>query len=121
MTTGGTTGDTAAGTTPRTTASRVSGPLVRYRVMAIVTGTLLLILVLVAVPLKYAADHPGPTAVVGVAHGFLFMVYLIATLDLGVRLRWNPIKLLIVMACGTIPFASFIAERRITREVRAAG
>lgn len=105
--------------TAGSTMSRVSGALLRYRVMAIVTGTLLLILVFVAVPLKYLGDHPGPASVVGVAHGFLFMVYLVATLDLGVRLRWNPIKLVVVMACGTIPFASFVAERRISREVRA--
>jgi integral membrane protein len=102
------------------TASRVSGPLLRYRVMAFVTGTLLLVLVFIAVPIKYWGDHPGPTSIVGVSHGFLFMVYLLATLDLGIRLRWHPVKLVIVMACGTIPFASFIAERRITREVRAA-
>jgi integral membrane protein len=107
--------------TASSTASRVSGALLRYRVMAFVTGTLLLLLVFVAVPIKYWGDHPGPTAVIGVAHGFLFMVYLLASLDLGLRLRWNPIKLLIVMACGTIPFASFIAERRITGEVRARG
>ena len=107
------------GPTPASTAARVSGALLRYRIMAFVTGTLLLVLVFVAMPIKYWGDHPGPTAVVGVLHGFLFMVYLLATLDLGIRLRWNPIKLVIIMACGTIPFASFVAERRITREVRA--
>jgi integral membrane protein len=100
-------------------SSKIAGPLLRYRIMAFTTGTLLLALVLVAVPLKYGADMPGPTAVIGVTHGFLFIVYLLASLDLGIRLRWNPIKLLVVMACGTIPFASFVAERRITREVRA--
>ncbi|HLY33353.1 MAG TPA: DUF3817 domain-containing protein [Jatrophihabitantaceae bacterium] len=104
---------------PSRSRAKVAGPLLRYRVMAIVTGTLLLLLVLVAVPIKYWGDHPGPTAIIGVTHGFLFMVYLLATLDLGIRLRWNPIKLVIVMACGTIPFASLIAERRITREVQA--
>ncbi|MDT4894335.1 MAG: hypothetical protein QOE97_3370 [Pseudonocardiales bacterium] len=100
-------------------SGKIAGPLLRYRIMAFTTGALLLALVLVAVPLKYGAHMPGPTSVIGVTHGFLFMVYLLATLDLGIRLRWNPIKLVIVMACGTIPFASFIAERRITREVRA--
>lgn len=104
--------------TTTTASSKVAGPLLRYRVMALVTGTMLLLLVLVAVPVKYVGNHPGPAQFIGVAHGFLFIVYLIATLDLGFRLRWNPIKLVIVMACGTIPFASFIAERRITHEVR---
>lgn len=101
--------------------AKLAGALLRYRVMAVVTGTLLLALVFVAMPLKYWAGHPGPVSVVGVAHGFLFMVYLVVALDLGVRRRWNPIKLVVVMACGTIPFASFVAERRITREVRALG
>jgi integral membrane protein len=107
-------------TTAQTTATRVAGALLRFRVMAIVTGTFLVILVCIAVPLKYAADHPTPAKIFGVTHGFLFMVYLLASLDLGIRLRWHPVKLLLVMACGTIPFASFVAERRITREVRAA-
>ena len=101
--------------------AKIAAALLRYRIMAFVTGTLLLLLVFVAMPIKYWGDHPGPVTVVGVSHGFLFMVYLLASLDLGVRLRWNPIKLVVVMACGTIPFASFIAERRITREVRARG
>ena len=101
--------------------AKIAAALLRYRVMAFVTGTLLLVLVFIAMPIKYWGDHPGPVAIVGVSHGFLFMVYLLASLDLGVRLRWNPIKLVVVMACGTIPFASFIAERRITREVRARG
>ena len=101
--------------------AKIAAALLRYRVMAFVTGTLLLLLVFVAMPIKYWGDHPGPVTVVGISHGFLFMVYLLASLDLGERLRWNPIKLVVVMACGTIPFASFIAERRITREVRARG
>jgi integral membrane protein len=103
-------------TTPRT---RYRGPLLRYRVMAYVTGVMLVLLVLVAVPLKYAAHVPGPVAVIGTAHGFLFMLYLVTALDLGVRMRWNPVRLVLVMAAGTIPFMSFVAERSVTREVRA--
>jgi integral membrane protein len=89
--------------------------------MAYVTGVMLLLLVLVAMPLKYGADVPGPVAVIGTAHGFLFMIYLVAALDLGVRLRWNPVRLVLVMAAGTIPFMSFVAERNVMRQVRARG
>ncbi len=97
---------------------RYAGALLRYRVMAYVTGVMLLLLVLLAMPLKYAADIPGPVAVIGTAHGFLFMVYLVVTLDLGVRLRWHPLRLLLIMAAGTIPFMSFVAEHSVMREVR---
>lgn len=97
---------------------RLGGALLRYRIMALVTGTLLVVLVFVAVPLDWWADQHGPVAVVGTAHGFLFMVYLVTALDLGVRRRWPLLKLGLVMIAGTIPFASFVAERKITREIR---
>lgn len=98
---------------------RYAGALLRYRVMAFVTGTMLLLLVFVAMPLKYLADMPGPVAVIGTAHGFLFMVYLVTALDLGVRMRWPLLRLVLIMVAGTIPFLSFVAERSVTREARA--
>jgi integral membrane protein len=97
---------------------RLGGALLRFRVMAIVTGTMLVLLVFVAVPLQIWAHEHGPVAVIGTAHGFLFMVYLVTALDLGVRCRWHLVKLGLVMIAGTVPFCSFIAERRITREIR---
>ena len=97
---------------------RVSGALLRYRIMAFVTGVLLIALVFVAVPLNWWAHMHGPVAVIGTAHGFLFMVYLVTALDLGVRRRWPLLRLGLVMIAGTIPFASFVAERKVTREVR---
>jgi integral membrane protein len=105
---------------PARRAVRVGGALLRYRIMALVTGTLLVVLVFVAVPLNWWAHMHGPVAVVGTAHGFLFMVYLVTALDLGVRRRWPLLRLGLVMIAGTIPFASFVAERKVTREVRGS-
>ena len=50
--------------------------LLRYRVMAYVVGVGLLVLVLIGVPLQYAADKPAVVEVVGPIHGVLYMVYL---------------------------------------------
>ena len=91
----------------------------RYRVMAYVVGVLLLVLVLVAMPLKYFADMPGPVAVVGTAHGFLYAVYLLAAFDLALRARWTAKGTVLVLLAGTIPFLSFVAERIVTRKTRA--
>lgn len=96
----------------------MSASLLRYRVMAYVTGTGLLILVLVGVPLQIVG-HDGVVAVVGPLHGFLFIVYLIAAFDLANRCRWSLIATIAVMAAGTIPFVSFYAERRVTHSVSA--
>lgn len=93
--------------------------LTLYRVAAYVTGVGLLVLVLVAVPLKYVADIPGPVAVVGMLHGFLYMVYVVVALVLAERCRFRPVEAVLVVLAGTIPFVSFYAERRVTRKVRA--
>lgn len=100
---------------PVTAGTRSS--FVRYRVMAFVTGTLLVLLVFLALPIKYFGHNDGPTALIGTAHGFLFMVYLVTALDLGIRRRWSWLKLGLVMIAGTVPFASFYAEHTIRQEI----
>ena len=98
----------------------MTGALTRYRVMAYVVGCWLVLLVLVAMPLKYLADSPAMVAVVGPVHGFLYMVYLVTVLDLAFRARWSPVRTVLVMLAGTVPFVSFVAERRVSREMAAA-
>ncbi|MBA3524370.1 MAG: DUF3817 domain-containing protein [Geodermatophilaceae bacterium] len=93
--------------------------LLRYRVMAYVVGVMLLILVFVAVPLRYLFDTPEVSAVVSPLHGFLYAVYLLAVLSLGTRSQWTFRKTILVMLGGTVPFLSFWLEHRITDEVRA--
>lgn len=93
--------------------------LLFYRTLAYVVGVGLIILVLVGVPLKYLADSPGVVSVVGPLHGFLYMVYLVATVNLAFRARWSPVKTVLVMLAGTIPFVSFVAERKVTADEAA--
>jgi integral membrane protein len=97
----------------------VAPALLRYRVMAYVVGVMLIVLVLVAMPLKYFADMPGPVAVVGTAHGFLYAVYLLAAFDLALRAKWTAKGTVLVLLAGTVPFLSFVAERIVTRKTRA--
>ena len=103
------------------------GYLLRYRVMAYIVGTLLIVLILVGVPLKYlAADDSDAqqvgewiTTVLGTAHGFLYAVFLLAAFDLAVRARWRAWSTLLVLLAGTVPFLSFVAERKVTGRMRA--
>jgi integral membrane protein len=86
--------------------------------MAYVVGVFLLVLVFVAMPLKYLADQPTLVAVVGPAHGFLYMVYLVTAFDLAVRAKWPFGRTILVLLAGTIPVMSFVAERKVTGWVR---
>ena len=105
----------------------VPAALTRYRVMAYVVGTLLAVLVLVGVPLKYLTPEGSSpqllgeaiTEYLGVAHGFLYMVFLLAALDLARRCRWPLGFTAFTVVLGTVPILSFLAERRATARVRA--
>ncbi len=96
----------------------IATALRNYRITAWITGIGLIVLVFVAMPLKYFFDTPGPVAVVGVSHGFLYMLYIVATLLLAERVRAKPLEALVVLLAGTIPIASFLAERAVTHRLR---
>lgn len=93
--------------------------LLRYRVMAYVVGVMLLVLLFVAMPIKYLGHNAGPISIIGPIHGFLYAVYLLATLSLGTRNLWTFRRTIGVMLGGTVPFLSFWLERRVTRRVQS--
>ncbi len=95
----------------------MSGALIRYRVMAYAVGIGLLVLVLIGMPLQYGADKPGVVAVVGPIHGFLYIVYLLAALDLARRARFSLPQLAAMVGAGFLPFLAFFVEHRVTRRV----
>ena len=96
----------------------IATALRNYRVAAWVTGVGLLVLVFIAMPLKYFFGEPRPVALVGMLHGFLYMAYIVCTLILAERCRWRPQDAVVILLAGTIPIASFVAERQVTRRVR---
>lgn len=91
--------------------------LIAYRVMAYVVGTLLIVLVCIAMPLKYAAGQPQMVNVVGVTHGWLYAVLLITAYVLGRRADWPIIRVVIIALAGTVPFLSFVAEYYARKDV----
>ena len=96
------------------------GTLLRFRVMAYVVGCVLVVLMLVAMPLKYLAGEPRLVELVSPVHGFLYVVYLVTAVALARRARWTVWRTLGVMLAGTVPFVSFLVERRVTRDLTAS-
>ena len=94
--------------------------LTRYRVIAWIVGVVLILLVVIGMPLKYLFDDPVVVETIGPAHGFLYMVYLVAAFDLSRRAGWSLKRMALVMLAGTVPFISFYAERRVSAWVAAA-
>lgn len=97
--------------------ARVRPALRFFVVMAFVVGVGLLVLVAEMI-LAYGFDNhildwwPGP-------HGFIYMVYLAATANLGFKAGWSLVKMVLVMLAGCVPFLSFYVERRVAAGVEA--
>jgi integral membrane protein len=102
----------------RDSEQAIAAALQRYRVMANVVGVLLIALVIIAVPLKYFADMPTPVTVLGTAHGWLYALFFLSAVDLGLRAKWSLRGAVLTILAGTIPFLSFVAERAVTARVR---
>jgi integral membrane protein len=102
----------------RDSEQAIAAALQRYRVMANVVGVLLIALVVIAVPLKYMADMPTPVTILGTAHGWLYALFFLSAVDLGLRAKWSLKGAIATVVAGTIPFLSFAAERTVTRKMR---
>lgn len=99
-------------------ADRLRAPVVlAYRIMAYVTGTMLMVLCFVGIPLQVFAHNDSIAKVVGTIHGVLYIIYLVIAfaMTLVVRIRTASLTTLIVLAAGTIPILTFVVERWISR------
>lgn len=104
-------------------AKRVEGALKAFSITAYITGVMLLVLVAEMI-YKYVIladsnDAPGWLFYVAQLHGFAYMAFLIAIVNLGTKARWSPAKWIITALGGVVPFLSFWAERKRRQEVEA--
>ena len=93
-------------------------PLSRFRIMAIICGVNLLLLVayMVAKHIFYAFDESNPFIFIPIAHGYFYIVYILTVLQLSVQKRIALPTVIALIAAGTIPGASFVAERKIVKK-----
>jgi integral membrane protein len=97
----------------------IDGAMQRYKVMAYIVGVGLIILVFIGIPLQYGANFSLVEKVVGTLHGFLYIVYLVAALDLARRARFTLLQMAAMIGAGLLPFLAFIIERSVERRVNA--
>lgn len=103
-------------------SSRTAAPetihksLIFFRIMAFVVGVGLLVLCLGMV-LQYGFDKPGLSQFWDQKHGILYMIYLVATANLGFKVGWSIGKMVRVMLAGVVPFLSFWVEHKVATEV----
>lgn len=87
-----------------------------FRGIAFLEGISYLVLLLIAMPLKYFADLPEYVMIAGMAHGVLFTMYVIALLVVWITRRWSFLKVLGAFILSIIPFATFWLEVKLRKE-----
>ncbi len=104
--------------TPTAAAEKIRNALLGYRVMAWATGIWLIALCYELV-LHYLVQVDNPPSWIGVVHGWVYFVYLLATFNLAVKVRWPIGKTIGVLLSGTIPLLGIIVEHYQTRNIKA--
>lgn len=88
----------------------------RLRLLAFVEGVSFLILLFVTMPLKYAFAMPGPNKVFGMVHGLLFVLYVLAVVQMKIERDWTIKKTFLALIASVIPFGTFWADIKLFRD-----
>ena len=87
-----------------------------FRKVAIAEGISYLLLLFVAMPLKYWANLPLAVKYTGWAHGLLFVLYAVCLLMAWQETKWKFGKAALIFFASLLPFAPFIVDKRLKEE-----
>lgn len=88
----------------------------RLRIVAFLEGLSFLILMFVAMPLKYIGGYEHATQDVGMAHGVLFIAYVFMVIPVQHEYKWSKSTVFYVLLASILPFGTFVADKRIFRK-----
>ncbi len=92
-------------------------PIVRwFHALAVAEGYSFLLLLFIAMPLKYMAGIPMAVKLAGSLHGALFVAYAASALFLFTHAKWPLDRIPGVLYASILPFGTFVLERRWLRE-----
>ncbi|KFF26494.1 DUF3817 domain-containing protein [Chryseobacterium vrystaatense] len=87
-----------------------------YRKTALIEGLSYLILLFIAMPLKYFFKIPEAVKYFGWIHGVLFLIFLIALLSASIQYKWNFKRIIWYLIASVLPFIPFILDKNLKKE-----
>lgn len=91
----------------------------RLRAVGLAEGVSFLVLLGIAMPLKYFAGMPSAVRVVGLAHGVLFILFVLAVFEAMGSLRWSWRQVALALLASLLPFGTLLLDRRLRGEQAA--
>jgi integral membrane protein len=89
--------------------------LKRFSGVALAEGVSFVLLMFVAMPLKYLADMPAAVKYTGWAHGILFIAYFIFLAEVKSTAKWNLKKTALAALASLLPFGTFVLDKKIIK------
>ncbi|MCE3283724.1 MAG: rane protein [Chitinophagaceae bacterium] len=88
----------------------------RLRVIGMIEGISLLVLMFIAMPLKYLADQPLAVKYVGWAHGILFIAFMLAAFVAYMKYHWPFKRLVYAFLAAFLPFGTFVFDKWLRKQ-----
>ncbi|WP_162342814.1 DUF3817 domain-containing protein [Cyclobacterium salsum] len=88
----------------------------RFRIISLTEGTSMLVLVFIAMPLKWIFELPDMVNYVGWIHGILFIVYVLVLFPTSRKLRWSFQNALFGLIAAVLPFGPFLFDRKLRKQ-----
>ncbi len=86
-----------------------------FRIVSILEGISYIILLFIAVPIKYLGDDESYVKIFGMPHGLLFVAYIVLAYLIKGHLKWNSKTFWIVLVASIIPFGTFYIDKKYLR------
>ncbi len=86
-----------------------------FRFISYLEGISYLLILFVTMPLKYMFESPEPNKIIGMAHGVLFLLYIVFAIMVKFEKQWNTKTLAIVLLCSIVPFGTFWMDKKYLR------
>ncbi len=93
----------------------LNSPIAKFRLMGLLEGISLLVLLFIAMPLKYFAGFPEVVTLVGSIHGMLFVMYLIMIAYVTFKIRWSFVWITSAFAVAFIPFGNLVLDAKLRK------
>ncbi|MFO7825065.1 MAG: DUF3817 domain-containing protein [Cyclobacterium sp.] len=90
--------------------------LKRFRIISITEGISMLVLVFIAMPLKWIFELPDMVTYVGWIHGILFILYILVLFPTSRKLRWSFQNALFALIASVLPFGPFLFDRKLRKQ-----
>lgn len=87
----------------------------RFRTISALEGLSFLILVLIAMPIKYIGENPDPVRIFGMAHGVLFIIFFISLLEVKYKEKLDKGYMFQLFVLSLIPFGAFFIEKSVKK------